>query len=78
MSKTPFEIRLELLRMAKEMLEADYFSTKDRLQTEWQIKVGRANETNEPLPQHPIIPPFPLATDVIEKAKTLNTFVSNG
>lgn len=77
MSKTPFEIRLELLKMAKEMLEADYHSTKDRLQTEWQIRVGRANETNEPLPEHPIIPPFPTAVDVIEKAKTLNTFVSN-
>lgn len=77
MSKTPFEIRLELLKMAKEMLEADYFSTKERLQTEWQIKVGRSNETNEPLPEHPAIPPFPTATDIIEKAKTLNTFVSN-
>ena len=78
MSKTPFEIRLELLRMAKEMLEADYFSTKDKLQNEWQIKVSRANETNEPLPQYPIIPPFPTATEVIGKAMTLNIFVSNG
>lgn len=76
-NKTPFEIRLELLKMAKEMLESDYFSIKDRIQQEWQVKVGRANETNEPLPQHPIIPPFPTATEVIEKAKTLNAFISN-
>lgn len=78
MSKTPFEIRLELLRMAKEMLEADYFSTKDKLQNEWQIKVVRANETNEPLPLHPVFPMFPATSEVIEKAKALNTFVSNG
>ena len=77
MSKTPFEIRLELLKMAKEMLESDFFSTKERLQQEWQAKVARSNDTNSPLPEHPTIPPFPSASDIIDRAKALNMFVSN-
>lgn len=77
MSKTPFEIRLELLKMAKEMLETDYHSQRDRLSSEWGMKAGMAQEKREELPPYPIIPPFPTASDVIEKAKVLNMFVSN-
>lgn len=77
MSKTPFEIRLELLKMAKEMLEQDYHTHKDMLRQMWEIEVVRANETNAPIPSSPIIPPFPTAFEVIEKARTLNAFVSN-
>lgn len=77
MSKTPFEIRLELLKMAKEMLEVDYFSKKESLSNDWQLKAGSAQAKGEELPAHPIIPPFPTASEVIEKAKALNAFVSN-
>lgn len=77
MSKTPFEIRLELLKMAKDMLEADYFSQKDSLFNEWNTRVDSAKTKGEEIPRHPIIPPFPSASEVIEKAKVLNAFVSN-
>lgn len=77
MSMTPFEIRLELLKMAKEMLEQDYHSQKEMLRQVWEMEVSRANEAKQPIPKHPIIPPFPTASEVIEKAKTLNAFVSN-
>lgn len=77
MSMTPFEIRLELLKMAKEMLEQDYHAHKDMLRQMWEMEVYRANEANAPIPPSPIIPPFPTASEVIEKAKTLNAFVSN-
>ena len=39
---TPFEIRLELLKMAKDLLLEDYTSNKERLINEWQVKVESA------------------------------------
>lgn len=78
MSKTPFEIRLELLKMAREMMELDYMTEKDTLQQIWHAKIQRANETNEPLPDHPSLPTFPKPEEIIKKAQTLNTFISNG
>ena len=43
---TPFEIRLELLKMAKELLLEEYSSSKDRLSNEWQVKVESAKRTS--------------------------------
>lgn len=74
---TPFAIRLELLKMAKEMLEQDYHAQKDALYNDWSARLAAAQNKGEPPPSHPIIPPFPTASSVIEKAKTLNAFVSN-
>jgi len=36
---TPFEIRLELLKMAKEMLEEDYRSKREQISNDWSVKV---------------------------------------
>ena len=38
---TPFEIRLELLKMAKEMLTEDYYGKREQVSNDWQI--GRAH-----------------------------------
>ena len=35
---TPFEIRLELLKMAKDMLYDDYFGTRERISNNWQMQ----------------------------------------
>jgi hypothetical protein len=43
---TPFEIRLELLKMAKELLLEEYHSNKDRLTNEWHVKVESAKRTS--------------------------------
>lgn len=77
MSKTPFEIRLELLKMAQDMLATDYHSQKERLTSEWHAKISLCQAEQKELPAHPSIPPFPTASDIIEKAKVLNAFVSN-
>ena len=77
MNKTPYEIRLELLKMAKEMLESDYFSMKDALSNQWNVAVTQAERQQATLPPHPELPKFPSAQEVIEKARILNTFVSN-
>lgn len=74
---TPFEIRLELLKMAKELLMENYYSDKDRLSQEWQVKVDVAKLNGQPIPEHPAFPAYPSENDIITKAQTLNGFVSN-
>ena len=74
---TPFEIRLELLKMAKELLMEHYVSEKERLSNEWQVKVESAKLNGQAIPEHPAFPNYPTETDIITKAQSLNGFVSN-
>lgn len=74
---TPFEIRLELLKMAKELLLEDYQSSKERLVNEWQVKVESAKLNGQAIPDHPAFPTYPSENDIINKAQALNGFVSN-
>jgi hypothetical protein len=74
---TPFEIRLELLKMAKEMLEQDYHAQREKIISEWQIKVEASKINGGTIPEHPSFPPFPSENEIITKAQALNTFVSN-
>lgn len=74
---TPFEIRLELLKMAKELLMEEYYSNKDRLTNEWQVKVESAKLNGQAIPDHPAFPSYPSENDIITKAQSLNGFVSN-
>lgn len=76
MTMTPYEIRLELLKMAQQMLEAEYFSNRDRLTNDWHMKVEAAKHRGEVPPEHPVYPSYPSETDIIAKAQTLNGFVS--
>jgi hypothetical protein len=75
---TPYEIRLDLLKMAREMLEMDYQSKREQIKDVWQMNANRALEQNYPIPAHPDLPSFPSETEIINKAKLLNSFVSNG
>lgn len=75
---TPYEIRLDLLKMAREMLETDYHSRKEKLKDVWHMESSRALEAKLPLPAHPELPAFPSESEIIAKAKLLNAFVSNG
>jgi len=74
---TPFEIRLELLKMAKELLLEEYHSNKDRLTNEWHVKVESAKLNGQVIPEHPAFPVYPSENDIITKAQSLNGFVSN-
>jgi hypothetical protein len=77
MSLTPFEIRLELLKMAKDMLVDEYHSKRDTTSQDWQIKVENARHAGAQPPEHPLLSPYPSEADIINKAQTLNGFVSN-
>jgi hypothetical protein len=74
---TPFEIRLELLKMAKDLLMENYNSEKDRLINDWNVKVDVAKLNGQPVPDHPAFPTYPSEAEIIAKAQTLNGFVSN-
>lgn len=73
---TPFEIRLELLKIAKNMLEQDYLAQRELISNDWQVKVESARNAGQIPPSHPGFPIYPSEADVIAKASMLNGFVS--
>lgn len=76
MSLTPFEIRLELLKMSKDMLEQEYHTKRDQLQQDWHVKVESSRHAGQHPPEYPTLPAYPSETDIIAKATMLNGFVS--
>jgi hypothetical protein len=74
---TPFEIRLELLKMAKDMLNDDYYGKREQISNDWQTKVESAKINGGTIPDHPGFPAIPTETEIIAKATALNGFVSN-
>jgi len=74
MSKTPYEVRLELLKLAAEILQTPVFQTRDAKLTEYNSKLTDANRETHPFP---ILPEFPSSTDIVAKAEEFNRFVSN-
>ena len=73
---TPFEIRLELLKMAKDMLEQEYHGKREKLANEWNVQVENARHAGSAAPVYPELPAFPSETEIIAKATQLNSFVS--
>jgi len=73
---TPFEIRLELLKMAKDMLTEDYYGKREQVSNDWQVKVEVAKLNGGAIPEHPGFPIYPSEADIIAKANALNGFVS--
>jgi len=74
---TPFEIRLELLKMARDMLYDSYNAERDRISQGWHMQCESARSKGETPPEHPALPTIPSEQDIISKAQTLNGFVSN-
>jgi hypothetical protein len=74
---TPFEIRLELLKMAKDMLNDEYYGKREVISNEWSTKVEVAKINGGEMPVHPGFPAYPSELEIISKAQTLNGFVSN-
>ena len=73
---TPFEIRLELLKMAKDMLEQEYHGKREKLHNEWNVQVENARHAGAATPVFPELPAFPTEAEIIKKASELNGFVS--
>lgn len=75
-NKNPYEIRLELLNMAKDNLAQQFYSKKEALMSDWNSRMTYAMENKYPLPQQPLMPDFPSEEQIIEKAMILEKFVS--
>ena len=73
---TPFEIRLELLKMAKDMLAEDHFGRREQISSDWTVKVENARHAGQTPPDHPGFPTYPTESDIINTAQVLNGFVS--
>jgi hypothetical protein len=76
-NKTPFEIRLEVLRMAQELFMSNWYANKDKAQTEYQTKFQIAEREGLKFDEELEVPPFPSEVDIIAKAEKLNAFISN-
>jgi hypothetical protein len=72
MSKTPYEIRLDLLHLAKEILQTPVYQTREAKLQEYHSKLTDANRGTLP---YPTLPDFPSSTDIISKAEELKKFV---
>lgn len=81
MSKTPFEIRLDLLSMAQGILTEQNMNERLRLENEWNMRCEQlrinAQRDNAKLsfPPYPMVPQYTDA-EVIAMAERLNAFVS--
>lgn len=73
MSKTPYEIRLELLKLAKETLFEPVYQKRDSLREEFLSKLTDHNRDDIPFPT---LPDFPTTDSIISEAERLNKFVS--
>ena len=72
MSKTPYEIRLELLQLAREILSQPIYEEVNARKEKWHSLSEDTRDTTE----YPTMPTFPSSTEIINKAEELNKFVS--
>ena len=72
MSKTPYEIRLELLKLAKDSLWEPIYQKRQAMSDEYHAKLTDANRGTVP---YPTLPEFPSTTDIVSKAEELKKFV---
>ena len=73
-----YTIRLELLKMAKEMMEQDWHAHRDGSIQEWQAsrEVYPGNTAPKDPKPFPTFKPFPSEEQIISKAKVLNEFIN--
>lgn len=82
-NKTPYEIRLELLQLANGILCDKNFKECEKLREDWQAKkelaMVQAHQEHEygTLEEYPDMPSVD-QDEIVELAKKLNDFVSNG
>jgi 5,10-methylene-tetrahydrofolate dehydrogenase/methenyl tetrahydrofolate cyclohydrolase len=69
-AKTPYEIRLELLKMAQDQENAKFFN-------QWE-QAARKAEINENATFLTEVPQFPTAENIITEANKLKSFVDKG
>lgn len=77
MSLNPYEVRLEVLKMAAGMLNDEYYGKRQVIDENWQTQVTTARENNTIPPNHPGFPDFPTEEKILEKANKLYKFIDS-
>ncbi len=72
MSKTPYEIRLDLLHLARDILSQPIHEEVTGRKEKWHGLSINLRDTTA----YPTMPAFPSSTEIIHKAEELNKFVS--
>jgi hypothetical protein len=72
MSLNPYEIRLELLKLAQTTLNEKAYHSRQALMDQYTYE--RENSPNIAFPK---LPTMPTSEEIIAEAKKLNDFVSN-
>lgn len=67
MSKTPYEIRLELLKMAQDQLNQRYYQKANFIQQNAAVKNEQVSLTE--------VPEFPSTKEILLEADVLKTFI---
>lgn len=73
MSKTPYEIRLELLKLANEILVTPVYQRREALMSEYHSKITDENRNSI---SFPTLPEFPTTDTIVSEAERLNKFIS--
>ena len=73
-----YEIRLELLKMRKDLLMEDWNSQRHALENVYFQKreIAMAQEYNQTVVDYPTLPAVPSGNNITELANKLNDFVS--
>jgi hypothetical protein len=72
-----YMIRLEVLKMAKEMAEQDYFSQRDAIRQQWEVEASFAQgKGSDVAPTMPTFPTFPSPEAIKLKANELYSFIT--
>ncbi len=77
-NKTPYEVRLEVLKMAQELEMQCYYSDQSNIVNRWNVEVDTARLKEDTPPQMPNMPDFPTAYSIIQKAQLLGEFINKG
>lgn len=80
MSKTPYEIRAELLNLSFNILNSNIDKKNMKDQMEWQMRMDALKGRQYIDPEDYVFPEMQYVTteQVVEEAKKLNRFVSDG
>ena len=76
-NKSPYEIRLEVLAMAKDIAAEHYFANREKLITTWDRDAENARATGSPIPAMPEIPEYPTEEVIVQKAQFLSEYIDN-
>jgi hypothetical protein len=75
MSKTPHEIRLDILKMALESEFIRYNTECEVVRSNWQVALDSARDEHRNLPILSGLPEFPSEKAIIDRAKFFSKFV---